>query len=274
MSEAMEVLSPSERRAERELDLRARELTLAERQQWSPNEAAFQLEMRQAKSLAASPFLPDAIGKFKDKDGNEMWNGEMRIAAAWGVLRYAQLLGVDAYVLAQQIYVVHGRVSFSTSFLVGMVNSRAGLRKAIDWTIEGAGQTLKVTCTATGADGIDRAVTMTMAEAQSWGWSTKPGQAWKADPALMLQYRTASKMIRLYFSDAVFGLTTSDELEAAANETIEIVQPAPKGRAALGGRAAEPRRIVEHLPPQATEAAPEPTAAKPAPTAVDTDEDP
>lgn len=276
MSEATNEVTVSEREIalrERDMTFRERELAIRERELWTPEESAFQLEMRQAKSLAASPFLPEAIGAYKDGNGNNRTNHEGRIAAAWGVLRYARLLGVDPYVVAQQIYVVHGRVSFSTSFLVGLLNARGNLRKHVDWTTTGTGNDLSVTCSATGQDEIERTVTMTIREANTWGWTGKNSAAWKADPALMLAYRTASKLIRLYFSDAVFGFLSQEEAVDMATE-VEIVQatPATKGRAALGShpRASETRQIVEHLPPVAEERQPDPVPANT--TAADEDE--
>jgi hypothetical protein len=223
---------------ERRLALEERRLAIEERGQRTPAEVAFEIEMRQAGSLAASPFLPANVGK----DAKE------RTAAAWGVMRFANLLGVDAYVLAQQIYVVHGRVGFSASFVIGLINERAGLQKAIDWTVTGEGPKLSVTCTATGRDGIDRAVTMTLAQANAWGWTSK-GEPWKADPELMLRYRTAMKLIRLYFAGTLAGFTTLETAEEIRDTgTVEVIERPKAGRAALGVSSTPPRQIVEQMP--------------------------
>lgn len=191
---------------ERRLNIDEMKLRGEQRAARTASEAAFELEQRMAQTLAASPFLPQNVGR----DPTE------RVAAAWGVLRYAQMLGVDPYVLAQQIYVVHGRVGFSSAFLIALVNGRGGLLTPIDWTISGSGADLSVTCSATDSTGAVRSVTMTRKEVDTWGWAAK-SDPWKANPALMMRYRTAAMLIRLYFAGAVMGLTmTSEELQDVA----------------------------------------------------------
>lgn len=232
---------------ERELSIREREITAAERAAMSPGDVAFTTEMRQAKALAASPFLPETVGQYKDKDGNTLTNHEARSGAALGVMRFARLLDVDPYVLAQQVYVVHGRVGFSTSFLIGLVNNRGGLKRAIAWEIKGEGAKLSVTCSAVGADGVERAETVSMDDANRWGWPQKPGQAWKADPALMLRYRSAAKLIRLHFSDAVLGFSTVEEIQDSPR--IDVTPRATEMRAGLAALGLPARQIVEQIPP-------------------------
>jgi hypothetical protein len=244
MSESVEVITkPSleERRLDlefRALALREREASTVDRAARSPDEQALDCELRKAKTLAASPFLPSSIGTMGENGPDNA-----RISAAWGVLRFAALLNVDPCVLAQQIYVVHGRVGFSASFLIGLVNDRAGLRKRISWTSEGSGPTLSVTCSATNSDGEEVRVTMTMAQVEKWGWARKPGEPWKADPELMLRYRTATQLIRLYFAGAVMGLTMSSE-ELRDVEAVEVVvQP----RRQIGARGSAGEQLAQDL---------------------------
>lgn len=206
---------------ERQLALEERRLTAEMRGQRTEDEIAFELEMRMATSLACSPFLPENVGK----------NPDERIAAAWGVLRYAKMLGVDPYVLAQQIYVVHGRVGFSAQFLIALVNTKAELTRPLDWSVTGSwsANDIAVTCTATDKHGTERTVTLTKAQVDAWKWATKPGEPWKADPVLMMKYRTASQLIRLYFAGAVMGMTmTAEEIRDIERAEVEVVQrPAP-----------------------------------------------
>lgn len=219
---------------ERRIAVEERKLANEARANRTPEEASFELEMRMATSLAQSPFLPTTVGK----DPNE------RIAAAWGVLRYANMLGVDAYVLAQQIHIVKGKLGFSTQFLIALVNGRANLQSELDWTVSGTwgAKDLSVTCAATDKRGAVRSVTMTRTQVDTWGWAgTDP---WKADPVLMMKYRTAAQLIRLYFAGSVMGLTTTSEELRDTPETVEV-RVMPRGAAALGGTP-EPRALPDH----------------------------
>ena len=219
---------------ERKLGIEEMRIDIEMRALRSPQEQAFELEQRLATALAKSPFLPDNVGK--DMGG--------RIAAGIGILRYAAMLGADPFVVAQNIYVVHGRIGFSSAFLIAVVNARAGLQRAIDWTVTGAGETLSVTCSAVDAHGTERVVTMEMAQVKVWGWAAK-SDPWKADPALMLRYRTAAKLIRLYLGGAVMGLTTT--VEELRDVTPEAAQVSGAPAARVFGGAPSPRLLASNL---------------------------
>ena len=245
-------------------------------------EAAFDVAIRQATTLADSPVLfydESRVKKIADDEGAmhedpavraRAWSiartsyRNERIAFAVQLLAFAQAMGVPLALLAGQAHIVKGRTGFATSFLIGLVNARAGLRESIDWTVEGQGSSLKVTCHAVDADGKRRAVTITMEQAQRWGWvKTDP---WKADPALMLSYRSAAQLIRLYFSAAVFGLplVTTEELRSGSFIEGES-EPAPPPAAGIPASRQLPAIDDEPPAPPLPEAEPErvgPTQAR------------
>lgn len=242
----------------RELALRERQLAIEERRvenerraQRTPEEAALDVAIRQATTLADSPVLfydEERVKKIALEEGGN--SDDPKLAAkAWGIARttyrneriafavqllaFAAAMNVPLALLAGQAHIVKGRVGFSTSFLIGLVNARAGLTRAIDWTITGEGTAaLSVTCSAAGPGGEVREVTITLAQASRWGWgSTAP---WKADPALMLRYRTAAQLIRLYFSAAVFGLPLL---------SVEELRDLPRDGSIIEGESAPVRQI-------------------------------
>lgn len=197
----------------RRLTLEEKRIENERRATRTPEEAAFDVAIRQATTLADSPVL-----FYDEMRVKEVFSGDRnayrneRIAFATQLLAFAAAMQVPVALLAGQAHIVKGRVGFATSFLIGLVNARAALKAGIDWTVTGSGPSLSVTAYATDAGGVVREVTITMEQARAWGWgNTTP---WKADPALMLRYRTAAQLIRLYFSAAVFGLplVTAEEL--------------------------------------------------------------
>ena len=215
----------------RRLTLEERRIENERRATRTPEEAAFDVAIRQATTLADSPVLFYDEARVKDVfSGDRAAYRNERIAFATQLLAFAAAMQVPVALLAGQAHIVKGRVGFATSFLIGLVNARAQLKSPLDWTVEGSGPSLAVTCSATDALGVVREVTITMEQARAWGWgSTGP---WKADPALMLRYRTAAQLIRLYFSAAVFGLplVTTEELRDVIDgdsEPARAARPAP-----------------------------------------------
>lgn len=226
---------------ERKLVLAEREVENARRAARTPEEVGLDLELRIATALADSPYLPDSIKGDK-----------ARIAAGLGVVRYARLLGADPYVLAQQIYVVHGRVGFATSFLIGLVNERAGLQGRIDWIVEGAGAALAVTACATTREGQTVQARVSLEQAKTWGWAGK-SDPWRADPELMLRYRSALKLIRQYFGATVLGLQSVEEIRDSRTYIDAESEPAPRAVAppaplALPESVDEPEATPERVP--------------------------
>ncbi len=166
----------------------------------TPEEAAFELFQRQAKMLAASTLVP------KDFQNN---------TANCGIaIEIARRLGVSAFMIAQNIDVIHGRPGFRATFMIAMVNaSRRFTALKYRMTGEGATRACVAYCQelATGEQLEGPEVSMAMAKAE--GWSTKNGSKWLTMPELMLRYRAAAFFARLYAPDVLLGMNTADELE-------------------------------------------------------------
>lgn len=123
----------------------------------------------------------------------------------------ARKMGEDPITLMQHMYILHGRASFSTAYMIARANASGRLRGVIMWDVVGTGDDMTVTAYATlreTGDRIDVAVSMRTAIAEKWTKNSK----YRSMPELMLRYRSASQLIRLYLPDVLLGHST-DELQ-------------------------------------------------------------
>ena len=210
-------------------------------------------------------------------------------------LTIAAELRQNPLMVMQNIVIVQGTAGWKAQYSIAMANASGLFKDRIDWVVERPGghtaykrktrdgvfdakmENMKVTAFATLAGTgarVEFSVDTAMAIAEGWADNTK----YISMPEVMLRYRSGAFLVRFYAPDVMFGMQAAEELETLQVSEPGDVQiiPAPKGRAALGPAKEEPRRIVEQLPPQTTEPAPEPTTVKPEPTKADpnSDEDP
>jgi hypothetical protein len=175
---------------------------------------AFALLQRQATMLASSTLVP------KDFQGN--------VANCCIGLEIANRLRASAFMVIQNIDIIHGRPSFRATFLIAMVNA-SGRFTPLQFRMEGdkANRSCVAHCKdATTGEAIEGPeVSMAMAKAE--GWSTKNGSKWLTMPELMLRYRAAAFFARLYAPDITLGMQTAEELR-----DVEIDVTPPKRTAA------------------------------------------
>jgi hypothetical protein len=161
---------------------------------------AFDHAQRVAKMLSAASLVPD---NFKNNIPNTMIALEM-----------ANRIGASPLMIMQNMYVVHGKPSWSSQFIISAVNA-CGRFTQLRFVTEGAGETLSCYATATDRKTGEKlkGVTVTMAMAHAEGWVNKSGSKWKTMPELMIQYRAATFFGRLYAPDILQGMPTNDEVE-------------------------------------------------------------
>jgi len=122
----------------------------------------------------------------------------------------ARKMNEDPITLMQHMYILHGRASFSTAYMIARANASGRLRGVIMWELTGTGDDLQVEAYATLAATGDRiAVSVSLRTAKSEGWTKN--SKYRTMPELMLRYRAASQLIRLYLPDVLLGYST-DEL--------------------------------------------------------------
>lgn len=189
----------------------------------------FELAMKQADFLAKSDLIPKA---FQAKPENCL------IA-----LELADRMKASAFLVMQNLDIIHGKPGFSAKFLVGCFNA-SGRFEPISYEHDDAdgGRCRAVSVVrSTGERILGPWVSMNMAKAE--GWLSKNGSKWQTMPELMLRYRAASFMIRTTAPEISLGLPTSDEIEdtggAMGHETRDITPKTPFARAK-----AEPAPVV------------------------------
>ena len=214
---------------------------------------AFEAAQRMVKPLATSDLVPK---EFRNNIGSCL------IA-----LNLANRIGADPLQVMQSLYIVYGKPSFSSTFLIACFN-QCGRYTAIRYEMFGERNTDSWGCKAyttekaTGEliEGV--AVTIGMAKAEGW-WSKKDKNGretskWQTMPELMLHYRAAAFLIRLVAPEIALGFQSTEEvrdviditdtaqvvgtpsLDDIALQTMQAEQPQPKAEPVTEEVKAEP----------------------------------
>jgi hypothetical protein len=175
---------------------------------------AFEDAQRIAKALASSTLIPPAF------------QGQQGFANCLVALEIANRMRISPFLAMQHLHVIHGRPSWSSSFIIAMVNG-CGRFSPLRFEITGEGDSLACYARATdlASEQELNGPTITMAMAKKEGWSTKPGSKWATMPELMIRYRAAAFWGRLYASDLLLGLQTQEEVIDVQQVTVKAVAP-------------------------------------------------
>jgi hypothetical protein len=184
------------------------------------------------------------------------------VASTMLAVTIAAQTGIHPLQVMQGTYVVSGKLGWGASMLIALANGSGVFDGPLDWRVEGEGPSLSVTCFANLAKSgreVRATVSMAMAKAEGWTKNTK----YQTMPELMLKYRSATLLTRLYAPGVLFGIPAADENEdvAAAKRSepvavaSTVVEPAPAEPAeALNARGHHPsftreeqRAFMAHL---------------------------
>ncbi|MCU4489715.1 hypothetical protein KTI26_11015 [Acinetobacter ursingii] len=207
---------------------------------------AFELSQRIAKMLSSSTLVPEQyrqtikVKAGKDNFGNMIYRDEPNpngLANCVIALNMASRLNADPLMVMQNLYLIEGRPSWSSQFIMAAINS-CGRFSALRFELEDLGEkeveytevvwenrskrnvTKKITlrdmsCVAfavereTGERIESSKITMEMAVKE--GWYGKNGSKWQTMPEQMLRYRAASFFGRVYAPELLMGLRSSEE---------------------------------------------------------------
>ncbi|WP_416048988.1 hypothetical protein [Cupriavidus basilensis] len=259
---------------------------------------SFELMQRAANLLSSSTLVPAAYRKViekLDKFGNVKESRENPNALANSVvaLNMAQRMGADPLMVMQNLYIVEGRPSWSSQWIIAAVNGcgrfsplRFDIKVLGEKTVERVetvwenGNRSVVTKKVTIIDKIAIAwaveretkerlesppVTIEMAVRE--GWYTKNGSKWQTMDEVMLRYRTASFFGKLYAPELLMGLQSVEEAQ-------DIIDLNPDGSYTVASASvddlrgntaraqpAQPAEVVKRQPEPVAAAAAEPEVA-------------
>lgn len=194
-----------------------------------PQEVAFEAIQRRARLYTASELVP------KIYQGNT----PQALANTVIALNLARRIGADELMVMQNLNVIQGKPSWSSTFVISALNAcgrftpiRFEMRELGPITLEGK-QAKDMECRAVTNDAksgealIGPPVTLSMAVAE--GWYGKNGSKWRTMPELMIRYRAAAFFGRLYAPDILNGMHTTDEIEDFRDVTPrpeDVIKPA------------------------------------------------
>ncbi|MFM7856363.1 MAG: hypothetical protein ACKO96_31690, partial [Flammeovirgaceae bacterium] len=125
----------------------------------------------------------------------------------------AERLHMTELAVMQSLYIVHGRPSWSASFIIAAIN-KSGRFAPLRFEIKGEGDNKSCICWTTCRETKERLesspITIKMAKAE--GWYGKNGSKWQTMEDQMLRYRSAAFFGRIYAPDILMGMQTDDEV--------------------------------------------------------------
>lgn len=167
----------------------------------------FEHAQRIAKMLCASSLIP------KDYQNN--------IQNTMIAMEMANRLGASPLMIMQHMYIVHGKPSFSSTYLIAAINS-SGKYSKLKFRLTGTGDDRA--CVAIAKDLEDNEIvegpSVTIKMAKEEGWFSKNGSKWKTMPDVMLGYRAAAFFSRLHCPEITMGIQTNEEVIDIASEPV------------------------------------------------------
>ena len=216
------------------------------------SENAFVSVQRMAKALASSTLVPDA------------YRGEANLGNCIIALELSQRIGASVMAVMQSMVPIHGKPTWSASFLIATVNS-CGRFSPMRFRWVGKEGTDEWGCRAYAVERdsnlelVGALVNINMAKVE--GWYGKSGSKWKTMPEQMLQYRAGAFWCRTYAPEIALGMHTSEEVQdtpvaqqvvqsvtATVSSSIVDVTPTPPEPKPRKKKEVEAIAIVEPTP--------------------------
>lgn len=161
----------------------------------------------------------------------------------------ARELRVHPLMCMQSTYMVKGTPGFKTTFLIALANARGVFRTPIRWRvkkldpptldawyqrkegrIEYEMENFSVVAYVEDHSGTvleSPEVTSQMAIDDGWASGASGNEKYRTLPQLMLQYRAATMLIRLYAPEVLMGFHSLEEIESFQAPTIDVTPDGP-----------------------------------------------
>ena len=254
---------------------------------------SFELTQRMAKMFSTSSLVPaqfrDTVEKYNSATRQkELVKNPEALANCAIALDMASRLNANPIMVMQNLYVIEGRPSWSSQWIIACVN-KSGRFSPLQFRIEDLGEqevqyeefawvsgkkqsSIKkavirnLVCVA-HAKSLDtgevvESAPVSMELAVKEGWYGKNGSKWQTMPEVMLRYRAAAFFGRVYAPDLLMGFQSQEEAEelayietAPTGEVVESTVKVPKGKMKKAEAVAEPEPIEATKPEQKPEAA-------------------
>ncbi len=194
---------------------------------------SFEATQRIAKMYATSSLIPASL---KGDPNKEFGTPEQKVQAAMQktyanctiALNMAQRMNADPLMVMQNLYIVYGRPSFSSKFLIACIN-KCGRYAPLRYEFKGEQGTDDYGCRAYTCETSDvkrkepiYGTWVTMGMAKEEGWTTKNGSKWLTMPDQMLIYRAAAFFQRSYCPEITMGLSTTEELQDMGERSVYV----------------------------------------------------
>jgi hypothetical protein len=189
----------------------------------------FENAQRIGKALASSALVP------KDYQGQ---NGLPNVLVA---MEIAGRMGLSPLQVMQNLHIIHGRPSWSSQFIIAMVNG-CGRFTPLDFVLQGEGEQQSCYAVATELRTKKelKGPVVSIAMAKKEGWYSKTGSKWQTMPDLMLRYRAAAFWGRLYVPEFLVGMKTQEEVIEIDAVDVTPAASSPTSVKALNTRINDP----------------------------------
>lgn len=166
------------------------------------NSSAFESAQRMAKALASSSLVP------KEYRGD--------VANCLIAMEVASRIGVSVLPAMQNLYIIQGKPSWSSSFLIASVNASGRFTPLrYEWAGEPGQPSWACRAKARSKEDGEMCVGawITWEMANKEGWTKKSGSKWLTMPEQMFQYRAAAFWQRAFCPEISIGFHTTEEVQ-------------------------------------------------------------
>jgi len=161
----------------------------------------FKMAWQMAQALSQSTVVPAAFQK----------NPSNCLIA----IEQATRLNMSPFMVMQNLYIIQGKPSWSSKFLIAMINGSGRFDTELQYDEAADANGAPYSCLAWAMKNGRRieGMKITMDMAKKEGWLSKNGSKWNTLPALMLRYRAASFFASLNCPELTLGIYTKEEFE-------------------------------------------------------------